>query len=177
LAIVKSHHGFINVYSELNKGTKFKIYFPADTTAAAAENVAVEQTGLPRGNNELVLVVDDEEALRVIVQGALERFGYRVLLAKNGAEAVALYAQNRSDIAVVLTDMAMPVLDGPATIVALKSINPEIKIIGTSGLTANGDIAKAVGAGVHHFVPKPYTAETMLRVLQQVLHPAEAAEC
>jgi CheY-like chemotaxis protein len=169
LAIMKSHRGFINVYSEVGKGTKFKLYFPADATETAAESVAVERTGLPRGRGELVLVVDDEEALRQIVKGTLERFGYRVMLAKNGAEAVALYAQHRSEIAVVLTDMAMPVLDGPATIVALQLISPSVKIIGTSGLPANGHVAKAVGSGVQHFVPKPYTAETMLRALEQIL--------
>jgi PAS domain S-box-containing protein len=169
MGILKSHGGFIRVCSEMGKGTTFKAYLPATTTSNGAENVAVVENPLPRGNGELVLVVDDEERMRTVVQGTLEQFGYRVLLAVNGAEAVALYAQKREQIAIVLTDMAMPVMDGPATIVALKSMNPNLKIIGSSGLPSDGDVAKAAGVGVKHFVPKPYTAETLLKILAEAL--------
>jgi len=169
VGILRSHGGFIRVDSEMGKGTIFKAYLPANATAKAAEEVAVGETPLPRGDGELVLVVDDEERMRAVVQTTLERFGYRVLLAANGAEAVALYAQNREQIAIVLTDMAMPVMDGPATIVALKSMNPNLKIIASSGLPSDADVAKAVGAGVKHFVPKPYTTETLLTILAEAL--------
>jgi PAS domain S-box-containing protein len=170
IAIVKSHGGFINLYSELGKGTRFKVYLPANTTAAAADQVAVEQTGLPHGRGELVLVVDDEEAIRKIAQRTLERFGYRVLLASHGAEAVALYAPRQHEIAAVLTDMAMPIMDGPALILALRSLKPGVKIIASSGLMANSAVAKAVDADVQHFVPKPYTAEALLKTLHEILH-------
>jgi len=116
-----------------------------------------------------VLVVDDDEAIRGVARRTLERFGYRVLLASNGAEAVAEYARSGREIAVVLTDMAMPIMDGPATIMALRVLNPEVKIIGSSGLDTNGHIAEAVGAGVQQFVPKPYTAEVLLRALRKIL--------
>jgi PAS domain S-box-containing protein len=169
VGILRSHGGFIRVYSEMGKGTTFKAYLPATTTSNGVEDVAVVKNPLPRGNGELLLVVDDEERMRTVVQGTLEQFGYRVLLAANGAEAVALYAQHREQIAIVLTDMAMPVMDGPATIVALKSMNPNLKIIGSSGLPSDGDVAKAAVAGVKHFVPKPYTAETLLKILAEAL--------
>lgn len=169
LAIVKSHGGFIHVYSEMGQGTKFKVYLPANPTATSANEVVVD-TPLPCGHGELVMVVDDEPAIRAIAKVTLERFGYRVIVATNGAEAVALYATRRSEIALVLTDMAMPVMDGPATIIALKSIDPSVRIIGSSGLTSNDGVAKAVGAGVQHFVPKPYTAETLLTTLRLALH-------
>ncbi|MDF3071223.1 MAG: Blue-light-activated protein [Polyangiaceae bacterium] len=169
LTIVKGHGGFINVYSEPGKGTKFKVYIPADAPAAVTAEVPTAQTGLPRGHGELVLVVDDEDAIRKIVCMALERFGYEVMLASHGAEAVALFAQHRQRIALVLTDMAMPIMDGPATIIAIRAIDPDAKIVGSSGLTANGDVAKAVGAGVKHFVAKPYTAEALLSTLAKAL--------
>ncbi len=175
LGIVKSHGGFIHLYSELGKGTKFKVYFPANTTQSASDQVAIEQTQLPRGHGELILVVDDEEAIRKIAKSTLERFGYHVLLACHGAEAVSLYAQQSKKIAAVLTDMAMPIMDGPALIIALKSMNPEVKIIGSSGLSANGGVAKAVGAGVKYFVPKPYTAETLLKTIHQTINEKQEA--
>ena len=115
------------------------------------------------------MIVDDEAPIRQIAQATLERFGYRVMQAANGAEAVALFAVHRAEIAVVLTDMAMPVMDGPATIIALKSIDPSVRIIGSSGLPSNDGVAKAVGAGVQYFVPKPYTAETLLKTLAAIL--------
>lgn len=169
LAIVRSHGGLINLYTEMGKGSTFKIYLPAKPAPDTAENVAVEQTGLPRGQNELILLVDDEEPIRAVARKVLERFGYRVLLAANGAEAVSLYAQPQNKVDVVITDMAMPIMDGLSTILALKSINPKVKIIASSGLAANGGVAKAMGAGVHHFIPKPYTAEAMLHKLHAVI--------
>ena len=168
VGILRSHGAFIRVYSEMGKGTTFKVYLPANAASEGADDVAVGETPLPRGNGELVLVVDDEERMRTVVQSTLERFGYRVLLAANGAEAVALYAQKREQIAIVLTDMAMPVMDGPATIVALKSMNPNLKIIGSGGQPSDGDVAKAAGA-VKYFIAKPYTAEAMLNTLAKTL--------
>jgi len=174
MGILRSHGGFIRVESEIGKGSTFKAYLPANAASKGAEDVADGETPLPRGDGELVLVVDDEERMRAVVQTTLERFGYRVLLAANGAEAVALYAQNREQIAIVLTDMAMPVMDGPVTIVALKSMNPNLKIIGSSGLTSNADVANAEKAGAKYFVPKPYTAETLLRILAEALREESA---
>jgi len=169
-AIVKSHHGFITVYSEVGKGSMFKVYLPADPTL---QNIppAPESTTLHRGSGETVLVIDDESSVLTITQQTLEAFGYRVLVAHDGAEGIALYAQQRAGIAVVLTDMVMPIMDGPATVNALMHINPDILIIAASGLDANGRIAKAAGNGVKHFLPKPYTAETLLTTIRNVLHP------
>ncbi|MFA6288440.1 MAG: PAS domain-containing protein [Opitutaceae bacterium] len=169
-AIVKSHHGFITVYSEIGKGSMFKVYIPADPTLQNIPPVP-ENTTLHRGSGETILVIDDESSVLTITQQTLEAFGYRVLVAHDGAEGVALYALQRAGIAVVLTDMVMPIMDGPATVNALMHINPDIQIIAASGLDANGRIAKAAGNGVKHFLPKPYTAETLLTTLRNVLHP------
>jgi CheY-like chemotaxis protein len=167
--IVKNHGGFINLHSKPGQGATFKVYLPANTATQAADSPPIEERQLPRGNGELVLVVDDEEVIRSVMRNTLECFGYRVLLAIHGVEAVALYAQNCDEIAVVITDMAMPVMDGPATILALKTMNPRVKIIGSSGQASSGGLAKAIGSGVQHFLSKPYSAEAMLKVLSQIL--------
>jgi two-component system cell cycle sensor histidine kinase/response regulator CckA len=98
----------------------------------------------------------------------LQAFGYNVLTANNGAEAVALYAENRKKIDMVLTDLSMPVMDGRATIYALLKINPKAKIIAMSGMDESESVAKASTAGIKHFISKPYTAATLLKTLRNV---------
>ena len=126
LTIVKSHGGFINVYSELHKGSQFTLYLPALDAPGLADHEKA-QTDLPIGNGELILVVDDEESIREITRGTLETFGYNVLTASDGTEALAIYADKKNEIAVVLTDMVMPFMDGPATIRALQRMNPAVE--------------------------------------------------
>ena len=168
LTIVKSHGGFINVYSEINKGSQFALYLPALDAPGMVEAGAL-QTDLPLGNGELILVVDDEESIRVITQGTLETFGYKVVTASDGTEALALYADRKNEIAVVLTDMVMPFMDGPATIRALKRMNPAVRIIAASGFATSQHTADASLEGVSVFLNKPYTAEKLLKALAQVL--------
>jgi signal transduction histidine kinase/ActR/RegA family two-component response regulator len=172
LGIIKSHDGFIHCYSEPGKGTVFKVFLPAARGAATSGQNELKSAGLPRGHAELVLVVDDEKAIREVAQRTLEHFGYRVLTAANGAEALAIYRQERDEIAAVLIDMAMPVMDGPAAITALRAINPQVKIISASGLDTVGGARGAIGAGGRVFIPKPYTTEVLLQTLQRVLAPA-----
>jgi CheY-like chemotaxis protein len=124
---------------------------------------------LPRGTGECILVVDDEAAVRQITQQTLEAFGYRVLVAADGSEAIAIFATRQKEISVVLTDMMMPEMDGPAVIRVVKRMNPAVKVIAASGLNAAHMVAKATEEGVRHFIPKPYTAETLLTVIQSVL--------
>jgi two-component system, cell cycle sensor histidine kinase and response regulator CckA len=166
--IVRSHGGFINVYSEPHRGTQFAVYLPA----VAMRETAVSAAGrpdLPAGSGQLILVVDDEEAIRQITKGTLETFGYRVLTAADGTEAVALYAQKGAEIAVVLTDVMMPFMDGPATIRALQKMNPQVKVIAASGLAGADKAAELTAIGVRLFLAKPYTAEKLLKALAGVI--------
>jgi PAS domain S-box-containing protein len=172
LAIVKSHGGFFQVESERSQGSCFSVFLPA---LQSAHPIAAEARSddLPRGNGQTVLVVDDEATIREITQQTLLAFGYHALLAADGAEAVTLYAQHRNSVSIVLTDMMMPVMDGPATIKVLKNMNPELKIIAASGISTSDAISKATTLGVRHFVAKPYTAESLLRVLKESLTAKE----
>ncbi len=167
LAIAKGHGGFLRVDSEVGHGTRFTVCLPAgDTTAAGEEAVAVD---IPRGRGETVLVVDDEASIRGLVRKILEDFGYRAIPAADGAEAIALYRERAGEIAVVITDMMMPVLDGVSTIRGLREVNPRVRIIAASGIAADGRIARAEALGVRHFLPKPFSATTLLRVVRDAL--------
>lgn len=165
IGIIKSHSGFVNVYSELEKGTQFKVYLPAveGTETQLASNL--EPT---TGQNELILVVDDEAAIREVTTTSLEAYNYQVLTANDGVEAIAIYAQHQNEISVVLLDMMMPEMDGPTTIRTLQRINPKVKIIAISGLVSNQKIAEAAGLGVKAFLSKPCTAKELLQTINAV---------
>lgn len=168
LSIVKSHEGFINVYSEVNKGTKFSVYLPASEGVSFSTEKPLSLP-YPTGNGELILVVDDEENIRQVTRGTLEKFGYRVLTADDGTEALAVYAENRDEISLVLTDMAMPHMDGLATIRVLKKLNPNLKIIAASGLSSTEQLSEVAGLGVTNFLTKPFTAEKLLTTISEIL--------
>ena len=168
LAIVRSHGGFIDLESGMGKGTTFRIYIPATGTASRATATSEEEE-LPTGSGELILIIDDEAAIREITKVTLQAYGYRAMTASDGAEGVALFAENKKDIKVVITDIMMPVMDGTATIAALKRISPEVKIIAASGMTTKGQVRTPSDSNVQALLTKPYTAEALLKALAGAL--------
>jgi two-component system cell cycle sensor histidine kinase/response regulator CckA len=170
--IVKSHGGFMNVYSELGKGTKFSIYLPT----AEAQSESVSETfdeHHPRGQGELILVVDDERNIIDVTAATLERFGYRSITASDGAEGLALFAKKKDEISIVLTDISMPLMDGPAMIRALRTISPAISIIAMSGLMNPQQTAQLENLKIEAFLTKPFSVEKLLTTFHDVLHNAK----
>ena len=161
-SIVKNHGGFLHVYSEPG-ATVFKAHLPAmfETAPEASEHIAVPAIS---GKGELILVIEDEMAIRDVTAATLESFGYRVLTASDGSEGIALYAQN-ADVAVVVTDMLMPVLDGPTTIRALRNLNPNLRVVGMSGYTS----ARMPGPLPDILLQKPFRAADLLNAIHSVL--------
>ncbi len=167
--IIKSHSGFLAVESESGQGTTFKIYLPANASGQPLDSPPPFNGDLPRGQNELVLVVDDEPAIRLVTEQTLVAFGYRVITANNGAEAVALYTLQPDAIRLVITDMMMPVMDGEAMIEILKGMSPTLRIIAVSGISSYQNLANSKMALVDDFIAKPYTSKTLLKRIRQVL--------
>jgi CheY-like chemotaxis protein len=133
------------------------------------ETQQAEDLELPLGHGELILVVDDEVAIREITKTLLETYNYNVITASDGLDAIALYAQHKDEISVVLMDMMMPSMDGLRSIHVLKKFNPLVKIIAVSGLTSSDKVSVAMDSGVKAFLSKPYTAQQLLKTLHSVL--------
>lgn len=167
-SIVKSLDGFINVYSEIGNGTQFTLYIPALETERSESELPFAQH-LPRGKGQTVLVIDDEDNIREITRTTLQRFGYGVLAAGDGAEALAVYAQNSDSVALVLTDMTMPVIDGISLITTLRKMSPKQPIVAMSGLMNADQIAELKRLGVNHFLTKPFSAESLLNAVKESL--------
>jgi two-component system, cell cycle sensor histidine kinase and response regulator CckA len=160
LGIVKSYGGFVQVSSELGQGSQFKVYLPAVEGTVAQIESGTEPI---RGHGELVLIVEDDLTVQSANRSILESYGYRTLVADDGIDAIALYAEYSQEIAIVLMDMMMPNLDGVAAIQTLVKMNPQVQVVAMSGIPSNRSAALTAGAKV--FIAKPYTLETLMESL------------
>jgi PAS domain S-box-containing protein len=168
LAIVKGHGGFLRVASEPGRGTSVDVFLPvSDGPLNAAESEGLGAP--PRGDGETILVVDDEAPIRAMSREALEAHGYRVLEAPDGAAAIATYAANSADIALVVTDLMMPVMDGAAMMQVLQRLAPSVRIVAVSGLATSREARQTIAQGAAAFLAKPYTANALLQTVARVL--------
>lgn len=171
LATIRGHGGYMQAYSEVGRGSLFRIHLPAEELLPRRE-ADFEVRGLaelPRGTGQFILVVDDEASIRHLTRQILEAHGFRTLVASNGAEAIDIIESGDHDVELVLTDMSMPVMDGAATAAYLLEHHPQIAVIAASGLSANGGVARAASSGLRAFLAKPYTTEELVREAHKAL--------
>lgn len=171
--IVRNHSGFITIDTQAGRGTTFGVYLPAAEDAAEGEPPG-EEIAAPRGDNELILIVDDEAQVRELVTSILTQHGYRVLAARDGVEAVAIFAPRCSELGLIISDLQMPNLDGAALAAIVRRLNPATKLIAASGLNQPGPMASHPLAKLADAIlPKPFKTESLLRSVHRLLHPEE----
>lgn len=167
--IVNSHRGFIDVRSSAGKGASFELYFPIPPSPNADKTLVVEQKRELPGGKETVLLVEDEELLRELVESLLEGKGYNVLTATDGEEAVHTFKANHEKVKLVLTDLGLPKLDGWSACQRMKAVNPNVRIIVASGFLDPDAKHEMVNGGVDDFVHKPYLAMELTSKIREVL--------
>jgi CheY-like chemotaxis protein len=168
--IVKSHNGFINVESELARGTTFRLYFPVAPSEEKRPVDELPQSDLPAANERTngkgtVLVVEDEENMVYLLRKALLRHKCGVFVALDGEQAIDLYQRHKQDIDVVLLDIGLPKLSGWDIISRMKQENPNIRVFVTSGYLEPDLRSKLKQAGVQGFIEKPYTPDDVVQML------------
>jgi two-component system, cell cycle sensor histidine kinase and response regulator CckA len=165
--IVEQHGGWITCKSELGKGTTFAVWFPVIDDSPQVHEP--EPTVEPVPNGDTILLVDDEEYVRDLGKRILERSGYTVITATNGKEALNIYAREQSKIALVVLDLIMPEMEGKQCLDKLLTIDPQVKVIISSGHSLDAEERKRLGAYIKGFVNKPYDVEQLVQAVKEAL--------
>ena len=165
--IIKNHNGIITADSEKGKGSTFEIYLPACDEAAPKEDKLLDSKVLK--GTETILLVDDEKLIIEVCKEAMESFGYGVLTAKSGKEAIGIYERNWHSIDMVILDMIMPEMSGGETFDNLKKINPNVKVLLSTGFSFNGEAQKVLDRGCKGFIQKPFKMAKLSKIMRKIL--------
>jgi nitrogen-specific signal transduction histidine kinase/CheY-like chemotaxis protein len=166
--IVKQSSGYIWVYSEVDKGTTFKIYFPRVDVEVYDDTTTDNFEDIP-GGNETILLAEDEDTVRNLARQILESCGYRVIEARNGTEALSVYQNSGSEIDLLITDVVMPKMGGRELSENLNKINPHIRHLYMSGYTDDAIIRQGMITADMNFIQKPFTFEGLAQKVRQLL--------
>ena len=169
MELFKRHHGFIDVKSEPESGTTFRLFFPVPIVNEQTFNAQLPVETFEIGGTETIMFVEDEELLLQMVSFLLESKGYNVLCARDGLEAVNIYQSHKQDIALVITDMGLPVMTGTDEFMKLKEIDPNVKVVFASGFFEPDIKSELLKNGGYGFIQKPYEPNDLLRMIRQVL--------
>ena len=175
--LVATHHGFIDIQTEVGRGTTFRVFLPA-AEGSLPKPVSASPFSLTESQGELILLVDDDEPIRNAVCTVLEKHGYRVAPCSDGIEALSLFASRLNEFALIVTDVDMPHASGVVLARAVLQLRPDIKIMAMSGLTQGGNTGSnwaEMQKLAQAFLAKPFTAEDLLSAVHQLLHPAAKA--
>jgi len=168
-SLVEQFNGTISFKTEMGKGTTFELQFPVSKNKRSEENIFVETDIELSGHGETILIIDDEKTVLDIMKNILETFGYKVLAAADGSEAVSIFAEHSDEISVVITDFMMPILDGVSVIKAMRVIKPNVKAIIQSGTVENEVKLKLMEIGHEDYLRKPFTAELLLHKIKKLI--------
>ena len=168
--IVSTHRGFIDVNSALGAGTTFQIYLPVPATLPGVAHPFLVQKAKIAGGTETILVIEDEEMLRNLLNVILKRKGYRPLFAQDGKAGVELFRQHQAEIALVLTDMGLPLISGVEVFRRIREIDPQVKVIMASGFIDPDMKSELFKAGLKSFIQKPYSPDEVLSRVRQVIN-------
>ena len=164
--IIKNHSGMIHVYSKKDEGATFSIYLPA------SEREIIEQNALSEeffGGTETVLLVDDEDMIIDVGEKILKMMGYELITARSGREALRLYKENQAKINLVVLDMIMPGMSGGETYDRLKGINPNVKVLLSSGYSMDGQASEILKRGCSGFIQKPFRMRHLSQIIREIL--------
>jgi PAS domain S-box-containing protein len=172
-SIAKAHCGFITFTSSVGIGTTFSVFLPtAESGLSRPSRGGASRSPfgpIPRGNGETILVVDDEESIRVIMRSSLENFGFKVVTASDGQEALQVLGNPAAPISAALVDIQMPGIGGTMTIKALRNLRPDLPIVGTSGYATGKERDEAAANGAVKFLEKPFSIDTLVRTVHAAL--------